>query len=38
MFGLGWLPGIGFVGAAFVLAGIAVWSLTRERAGVAQAS
>jgi predicted MFS family arabinose efflux permease len=38
MFGLGWLPGIGFVGAAFVLAGIAVWSMTRERAGVAQAS
>jgi predicted MFS family arabinose efflux permease len=38
MFGLGWLSGIGFVGAAFVLAGMAVWSLTRERAGMAPAS
>ena len=38
MFGLGWLDGIGFVGVAFVLAGIAIWSLMRERAGVAQAS
>jgi DHA1 family inner membrane transport protein len=31
MFGLGWLNGIGFVGLAFVAAGLAVWSMTRER-------
>jgi predicted MFS family arabinose efflux permease len=35
MFGLGWLNGIGFVGVAFVLAGIAVWTMTRDRVAVA---
>ncbi len=36
MFGLGWLNGIGFVGIAFVVAGIAVWSMTRNSAAVAR--
>ena len=31
MFGLGWLHGIGFVGLAFIAAGVAVWSMTRDR-------
>ncbi len=31
MFGLGMLYGIGFVGLAFVAAGIAVWTITRDR-------
>jgi predicted MFS family arabinose efflux permease len=31
MFGMGLLNGIGFVGLAFVAAGIAVWAVTRDR-------
>lgn len=38
LFGLGWLNAVGFVGVAFVLAGIAVWGMTRARAAVAHAS
>jgi predicted MFS family arabinose efflux permease len=31
LFGMGLLNGIGFVGLVFIVAGIAVWSLTRDR-------
>jgi predicted MFS family arabinose efflux permease len=31
MFALGYVHGIGFAGVAFVAAGIAVWSITRDR-------
>jgi len=34
MFGLGWLHGIGFVGIAFIVTGLAVWRLTQDRAAV----
>jgi hypothetical protein len=30
MFGLGWLTGIGFVGAAFAAVALTIWAMTRD--------